>query len=389
MSSDGGTTFQEVITNEIIAQTLPNNFYLGFAASSGGSTDSHQIENLLVTVPVNLTVTAPNITYPNTTDASNFTLLPGDKFTYTYTIADTGPNGSSQITLVDTAASVETGVTWSVKDDLETQTGSGNINLSNVNLTSGGSATVTVSGTIDPAAKTGNASHTITSTPGSAFSFQTPSTGIVGLAIGSPNPFLSGAVTTDSTIDTAPIQLFSTAQIADAHSNPTFTDTLTLTNSAGTLTNANGTLSGTGLTKTAVGTYKLAATGVGTFNTDLQSVVFTPTQKQVASGQTVVTNVGQSISNGSSGTTPATSSDKMTTNDTCFLAGTHILTETGEVVVEELFARHQARAPHEPADRVAALVDGRIVYREITWIGTRAISAAAAAARDSSPIRIR
>ena len=387
MSADGGATFQEVITNEIIAQTLPSNFYLGFAASSGGSTDTHQIENLSVTVPVNLTVSAPTITYPNTTDASNFTLLPGDKFSYTYTITDTGPNGSSQITLLDTASSIETGVTWSVKDDLETQTGTGNINLGNVNLTSGDSATVTVSGTIDPKATTGNASHTITSTPGTAFSFQTPSTGTVGLAIGSPNPFLSGVNTTDSTIDTAPIQPFSTGQIADAHSNPTFTDTLTLTSSAGTVGDANGKLSGTGLTETATkGIYTLVAAGVSAFNTDLQSVVFTPAVKQVGSGLTVVTNIAQSISNGSSGTTPATSSNQMTVTDTCFLAGTHILTEHGEVTVETLLARHQTQAPHEVADRLATLVDGRIVYREITWVGLRHVGAAVA---DACPIRIR
>ena len=388
MSSDGGSTFQEVITNEVIAQTLPSNFYLGFAASSGGSTDYHQIENLSVTVPVNLTVSAPTITYPNTTDANNFTLLPGDKFSYTYTIADTGPNGSSQITLLDNASSVETGVTWSVKDDVQTQTGSGSINLSNINLASGDSATVTVSGTISSSAANGNASHTITSTPGTAFSFQTPSTGIVGMAIGSPNPYLSGTNTADSTIDTAPIQPFSTAQIADAHSNPTFTDTLTLTNSASTVGDTNGTLTGTGLTETSTkGIYTLVATGVSAFNTDLQSVVFTPVARQVASGQTVVTNIAQSISNGSSGASPATSSDRMTVTDTCFLAGTHILTDHGEVLVEELLARHQALLPHEAADRVGTLVDGRIVYREIAWVGTRHVGVAAA--MNACPIRIR
>ncbi len=384
LSADGGATYQEVITNYAVAQTLPSNFYLGFAASTGGSTDTHQIENLSVTVPVALTVSAPVITYPNSTDASNLTLLPGDHFSYSYQLINGGPNGSSEITLQDALPSTVTAssVSWTLQDDLHPagslETGTGNINLSNINLASGDSATVTVSGTISSTAATGNVSHTITATPGTGFSFVTPSAGVVGLALGSPNPYLSGANTTGSTIDTAPIRLFSNAQIADAHSNPTFTDTITLTNSAGTVTDANGLLSGTGLTETATkGIYTLTATGVSVFNSDLQGLVFTPVAKQVASGQTVVTNIAQSISNGSSGTTPAKSSQAMTTTDTCFLAGSHILTDRGEIMVEALQA----------GDQVATLEDGRIVCREIIWVGCRHVSAAAA--RDASPIRIR
>ena len=83
MSSDGGVTDQEIITNYAVNQTPPSNFYLGFAASTGGSTDLHEIENLSVTLPVNLTVSTPVITDPNSTDASTLTLQPGDAFSYT------------------------------------------------------------------------------------------------------------------------------------------------------------------------------------------------------------------------------------------------------------------------------------------------------------------
>ncbi len=379
VSTNGGSTFTEVITNLSVAQTLPNNFYLGFAASTGGSTDTHEIENLSVTLPINLTVSAPTITYPNTTDASNYRLLPGDKFTYTYTITDGGPNGSSQITLLDNASAVETGVTWSVKDDLETQTGTGNINLSNINLASGDSATVTVSGTISSSASTGNASHSITSTPGTAFSFQTPSTGVVEMAIGSPNPQLTGTTATASTSGTTAVAPFSAAQVADAHSSPTLTATITLSNSSGTVTDANGKLSGTGLTETSTaGVYTLTASTVAAFNADLDAVMFTPT----SATKSVSTTLNLSVSDGVSGTTAATASTVLTA--TCFLAGTRILAEHGEVAVETLFARHAAGL----RDRVAVLEAGETVFRPITWVGGRHLDAATVSSTGQYPVRI-
>ncbi len=383
MSTNGGSTYTEIITNYSINQTLPTNFYLGFAASTGGSTDLHEIENLSVTLPVSLSVSAPTITYPNTTDASNLTLLPGDKFTYSYTITDSGPNGSSQITLLDTASSVETGVTWSVKDDLETQTGTGNINLSNVNLASGDSATVTVSGTISSAASTGNASHSITTTPGTAFSYLTPTSGVVGMAIGSPNPQLLGTTTTAATSGTTALQLFSAAQVADAHSNPTVTGIITLANSAGTMTDANGKLSGTGLTETSTaGAYMLSASGTSTFNSELEALLFTPT----SSTSSVVTTVSIGVSDGVSGTTPATAKTVVTTSAVCFLEGTHILTERGEVTVEELFARHRDGSGSQ--DLAAVLEEGKVVFRPIVWIGSRHLDARSVAAGGQYPVRI-
>ncbi len=378
VSTDGGNTFTEVITNLSIAQTLPNNFYLGFAASTGGSTDTHEVENLSVTLPVNLTVSAPTVTVP-TSYSTTDTLLPGQAFTYSYKITDTGPNGSSQITLLDNASSVETGVTWSVKDDLETQTGTGNINLSNINLASGDSATVTVSGTIAANAANGNVSHTITTTPGAAFSTQTPTSGIVELAIGSPNPQLTGTTATASTSGTTAIQPFSAAQVADAHASPTLTATITLTNSAGTATAANGVLSGTGLTASGTaGVYTLTASTVAAFNSDLEALAFTPT----ASTKSVVTNIGISVSDGVSGTTPATATTSVTT--TCFLAGTRILTERGEVTVDELFLRHRL----ERQDRVAVLEGQDTVFRPVAWIGRRHLDADAVASSGHYPVRI-
>ena len=390
MSSDGGVTYQEVITNYAVAQTLPSNFYLGFAASTGGSTDTHEIENLSVTLPVNLAVSAPVITYPNSTDSSSLTLQPGDAFSYTYKLTDSGPNGSSNITLQDALPSnvLASSVHWTLQDDLHPagslESGTGTISLSNINLSSGDSATVTVYGTVSSSASNGNVSHTITATPGTGFSFLTPSSGVVAQAIGSPNPYLVGTNATASDTGTTPLQLFSAAQVADAHTSPTITATIGLFNSAGTLTDANGTLSGTGLTETATkGVYTLTASGTSAFNADLEALLFTPT----SSTKSVLTTVGMSVSDGVSGTTPATATTAVTT--TCFLAGTRILTEHGEVAVERLLALHQARKPDEAAIRVATLVEGEVCWRPVVWVGGRRIDAAAAAADRLYPIRIR
>ncbi len=380
VSTDGGRTYNQVINNLSVAQTLPNNFYLGFAASTGGHRDLHAIENVSVTLPVNLSVSTPVITYPNSAQAGTYTLLPGDRFSYTYTITDTGPNGSNQITLLDAPSSVETNVTWTVKDDAQTQTGTGAINLNNINLSSGDSATVTVTGTISATAPSGNASHTLTSTPGTAFSFQTPSTGVVAMAIGSGNPQLFGIVPTGLTSGTTPIAPFYAAQVADAHGTPTMSATLTLTNSAGRVTADNGILSGTGLTATATpGVYTLSASSLASFNADLDSLLFTPT----SAASPVDTTISLSVSDGISGTIPATASIVITA--TCFLSGTHILTPDGEITVEALFERRRTGA----IDLVAVQEAGDVVFRPIRWIGTRHIDSAAVAESEEYPIRIR
>lgn len=378
MSADGGNTYTEVITNYSVNQALPNNFYLGFAASTGGSTDTHQIENVSVTLPVNLAVSTPTV-YDATSNQQVTTLTPGESFYYSYSLTDSGPNGSSNITLQDTLPSSVTAssVHWTLQDDLHPsgslETGTGNINLSNINLSSGDSAKVTVYGTVASTASSGNTNHTVTATPGSGFSFLTPSTGVVAMAIGSPNPYLVGTVSAASTSGTTAIAPFSAAQATDEETTPTLAATFTLKNSSGTITDANGKLSGTGLTETSTaGVYTLSASSFASFNTDLESVTFTP-----ASNKTQNTTIGLSVSNSVSGTTPATATTVVTDTATCFLAGSHILTDRGEVVVEAL----------RVGDRAATLVEGRIVHREIVWLGRRSLDAAAAAG--IPPIRIR
>ncbi len=64
---------------------------------------------------------------------------------------------------------------------------------------------------------------------------------------------------------------------------------------------------------------------------------------------------------------------------TCFLAGTRILTEQGEVAVEALAI----------GDMVATLTGGQIVHRPIRWIGSRTLDRSAIRRTGAHPVRFR
>ena len=73
--------------------------------------------------------------------------------------------------------------------------------------------------------------------------------------------------------------------------------------SSGAATDANGTLSGSGLTRTGVGTYALAASSPATLTSELDALSFTPTQDEVAAGQTVTTGFTLAASQTAGGST--------------------------------------------------------------------------------------
>ena len=64
--------------------------------------------------------------------------------------------------------------------------------------------------------------------------------------------------------------------------------------------------------------------------------------------------------------------------ETCFLAGTHILTDQGEVSIEQLVA----------GDMVATVLDGTIVYKPIKWVGGRRLDRTTVKRSESYPVRI-
>ena len=96
---------------------------------------------------------------------------------------------------------------------------------------------------------------------------------------------------------TAPAQPFGTVAVTDPGGGRAEYATVMLTNSYGYATDADGTLTGSGLTRTGVGTYALVAASPAALTTALQNLAFTPTNHQVAPGQSVQTGFAFTVTN--------------------------------------------------------------------------------------------
>ena len=196
-----------------------------------------------------------------------------------------------------------------------------------------------------------------------------------GSVVPNTAPSITGLPAAESGTDTATLAPFGAVTDSDPDSNAVDSAGIVLS-SNGTATDADGILSGTGLTRTGTGSYSLAATSPANLTTELKALRFTPTVHQVARGSTVATVFALTVTDG---TTPTTATTTLTETATCFLSGTRLLTERGEVAVERLAA----------GDRVATLVEGAIVHRPIRWVGSRHLDAAAVIATGIRPVRIR
>jgi len=129
--------------------TLPNGYVtpstlkLGFTASTGGSTNFHEIRNVKVSYPADLAVTKTH---------SPASPAPGSQVTYTITTTNNGPNNVTGAVLTDPVPSGLTGVTWTCAvtgtGSCSAANGSGNSVYEVLNLNNGAHATVTVTGTL-------------------------------------------------------------------------------------------------------------------------------------------------------------------------------------------------------------------------------------------------
>jgi hypothetical protein len=105
---------------------------------------------------------------------------------------------------------------------------------------------------------------------------------------------VANQVITDQSMD----QLFAAVGITDPDAGSGGEKaTITLLNSAGFSTDANGTLSGPGLKHTNTGTYTLQSATPAGLTSELNAVVFTPTQ----ANQSVTTEVRLAVQNGTTG----------------------------------------------------------------------------------------
>jgi hypothetical protein len=168
-------------------------------------------------------------------------------------------------------------------------------------------------------------------------------------------PSITGTVANQATTDLVAVTPFAGVTISDPDVGVTPTITITL-RSGGVATDANGILSGTGLTKTGTGTYTLTDTPAN-LTSQLRALSFTPTPDQVAVGQVASTEFDLLVAINS-----VTASDMTTsvnaTDVPCYCQGTLILTERGEVAVEDLAI----------GDQVMTL-DGTV--QPIRWLGRR------------------
>ena len=193
-------------------------------------------------------------------------------------------------------------------------------------------------------------------------------------------PVIAGTVSGQFSLEDQPVNPFSSVSVTDSPGVTNMDVIIQLRDSTGSAggpaTDANGSLTlpswiqGASFEEFATGTYVLSGDSPTQVTAALEALVFTPTLTPF--GQTVSTNFQLSVSDGAS-----TANDYITSvtatdppeEPACFYQGTLILTERGEVPVEDLMV----------GDRVVT-ISGMIA--PIAWIGLRKV-----ATRFSDPVR--
>jgi uncharacterized repeat protein (TIGR01451 family) len=146
-----GTALQTLISDFNIAAAagqpaIPPTFKLGFSAATGGGTNNHEIRDLTVRVPVDLSLTK----------SATPTADVGDTVTYKLTAHNTDINPVTGAIIRDQVPATLTNVTWTCADGplstCDQASGSGNDVEAPVDLRKDGSAVVTVTGTVAVAA---------------------------------------------------------------------------------------------------------------------------------------------------------------------------------------------------------------------------------------------
>ncbi|PKN13140.1 MAG: hypothetical protein CVU69_03845 [Deltaproteobacteria bacterium HGW-Deltaproteobacteria-4] len=146
---------------------IPSTVKVGYAASTGGSTNYHEIRNLAIdNLPINI-----NLAIAKTASAP--TVAPGGALTYTVTARNYGPNlvtVANNVPIVDTVPAALTGVTWTCAGSgggtCGAAAGSGNNINTTATLPFNGAATYTITGTVAAATPQGTVLvNTATLTP--------------------------------------------------------------------------------------------------------------------------------------------------------------------------------------------------------------------------------
>lgn len=212
ISTDNGATWTTIYNNldfesssAFTGYTRPAFFKLGFAASTGGLNNEHSIDNLVVSVPVDLAVTF--------TSSPSGVQAVGAPVSYAITVTNNGPNADAAPTFSYTAPNGLSSVTWTAigsgGGSASPSSGSGNSIAATLNLPAGAAVTFNVSGTIASSAMGQTLTHTATAAPSSGFgdpSLANNSATVTTTVSGSPIlSGLAGAVTfQENTVNAAP-----------------------------------------------------------------------------------------------------------------------------------------------------------------------------------------
>ncbi len=150
--SASGQPFQTLFSNVAFPYAPPATLAVGFSASTGGSTNNHELHGLVTATPDDLQVTMNG---PSSA-------LQGASVTYNVTVTNNGnyPIGAADApTVVDTVPAAVIGATWTCVGSGGATcdaSGTGSINTSNVTLPVNASVTYSITGTLDPTATCGS-----------------------------------------------------------------------------------------------------------------------------------------------------------------------------------------------------------------------------------------
>jgi uncharacterized repeat protein (TIGR01451 family) len=147
----------QVLSGLMLGSGPPNNglVKIGYAASTGGSTNIHEIRNLVIDP-----LPSSNIDLGITKLASSSTVVTGGTITYTVKVQNYGPTNvtAPSVTITDAVPAAITGVKWSCSGAggavCSAATGTGNNINTTVTLPLNSAATYTISGTVTAASGT-------------------------------------------------------------------------------------------------------------------------------------------------------------------------------------------------------------------------------------------
>ena len=148
--------FTQVLNGLMVGRPIPASVMIGYAASTGGSNNYHEIRNLIVDPLPN-----SNIDLGIVKVASAPTVTAGGPITYTMTVRNYGPSNvtANNVPIADTVPAVITGVTWTCAGSggatCGAASGSGNSISTTATLPLNGVATYTITGTVNPATTPG------------------------------------------------------------------------------------------------------------------------------------------------------------------------------------------------------------------------------------------